>query len=155
MHTKNLLFLSFYKWYHLFGVLFIFYSATLFTNLYVIFTSSTSYHLYFQPSLLPGWRWILSTESNTFVIWYRSSHQRCSLRKGKGVLRNFAKFTGKHLCQSLFFNEVAGLSLPQPATLLKKRLWYRCFPVNFCEISKNTFFTEHLWTTPSVDTKKW
>ena len=29
----------------------------------------------------------------------------------KGVLRNFAKFTGKHLCQSLFFNKVAGLSL--------------------------------------------
>ena len=23
---------------------------------------------------------------------------------GKGVLRNFAKFTGKQLCQSLFFN---------------------------------------------------
>ena len=29
----------------------------------------------------------------------------------KGVLRNFAKFTGKDLCQSLFFNEVAGVSL--------------------------------------------
>ena len=27
----------------------------------------------------------------------------------KGALRNFAKFTGKHLCQSLFFNKVAGL----------------------------------------------
>ena len=27
------------------------------------------------------------------------------------VLRNFAKFTGKHLCQSLFFNKVAGLQL--------------------------------------------
>ena len=26
----------------------------------------------------------------------------------KGVLRNFAKFTGKRLCQSLFFNGVAG-----------------------------------------------
>ena len=25
----------------------------------------------------------------------------------KGILRNFAKFTGKHLCQSLFFNKVA------------------------------------------------
>ena len=36
----------------------------------------------------------------------RSSHQRCSVRKG--VLRNFTKFTGKHLCQSLFFNKVAG-----------------------------------------------
>ena len=29
----------------------------------------------------------------------------------KGVLRNFAKLTGKHLCQSLFFNKVAGLCL--------------------------------------------
>ena len=27
----------------------------------------------------------------------------------KGVLKNFAKFTGKHLCQGLFFNKVAGL----------------------------------------------
>ena len=43
----------------------------------------------------------------------------------KGVLRNF---TGKHLCRSLFFNKVAGL---RPANLLKKRLWHRCFPVNF------------------------
>ena len=30
---------------------------------------------------------------------------------GKGVLRNFAKFTGKHLSQSLFFNKVAGQGL--------------------------------------------
>ena len=37
----------------------------------------------------------------------------------KGVLTNFAKFTGKHLCQSPFFNKVA---CPGPATLLKKRL---------------------------------
>ena len=27
----------------------------------------------------------------------------------KGVLKNVPKFTGKHLCQSLFFNKVAGL----------------------------------------------
>ena len=27
----------------------------------------------------------------------------------KGVLRNFAKYTGKHLCQSLFFDKVVGL----------------------------------------------
>ena len=30
--------------------------------------------------------------------------------------------------QSLFFDKVAGL---RPATLLKKRLWHRCSPVNF------------------------
>ena len=29
----------------------------------------------------------------------------------KGVVRNFAEFPGKHLCQSLFFNKLAGLGL--------------------------------------------
>ena len=33
--------------------------------------------------------------------------QRCSLKVS--VLKNLAKFIGKHLCQSLFFNKVAGL----------------------------------------------
>ena len=37
----------------------------------------------------------------------------------KVILKNFAKFTRKHLCQSLFFNKVAGL---RSANLLKKRL---------------------------------
>ena len=64
----------------------------------------------------------------------RSSHQRCSIIKG--VLRNFTKFTGKHLCQSLFFNKVAGL---RPATLLKKRLWHKCFPVNFAKFLRTHF----------------
>ena len=36
----------------------------------------------------------------------RISHRRCSVKKG--VLGNFAKFTGKHLCQRLVFNKVAG-----------------------------------------------
>ena len=35
----------------------------------------------------------------------------------KGVLENFTKFTGKHLCWGLFFNKVAGLG---PESLLKK-----------------------------------
>ena len=60
----------------------------------------------------------------------------------KVVVRNFAKFTGKYLCQSLFFNKVTGLS---PATLLKKRLWHRCFPVNFEKFLRIAFFTEYLW----------
>ena len=64
----------------------------------------------------------------------RSSQQRCSVRKR--VLRNFAKFRGKHLCQVLFFNKVAG---PEPATLLKKRLRHRCFPVNFAKFLRTPF----------------
>ena len=62
----------------------------------------------------------------------------------KGVLRNFAKFTGKQLCLSLFFNKVAD----RPTTLLKKTL-AQVFSCEFCEISKNTCFTEHLWTNAS------
>ena len=60
----------------------------------------------------------------------------------KGVLRSFTKFTGKRLCQSLFFNKVTGLS---PATLLKKRLWHRCFPVRFVKFLRTTFYIEHFW----------
>ena len=55
----------------------------------------------------------------------------------KGVLRNFAKFTGKHLCHSLFFDKVVGL---RPATLLKKRLSHRCFPVYFVKFVRTPFF---------------
>ena len=62
----------------------------------------------------------------------------------KGVLRNFTKFTGKHLCQKLFFYKVASLG---PATMLKKRLWHRCFTGNFAKFLKNTFFTKHLGAT--------
>ena len=33
----------------------------------------------------------------------------------------------------------------RPATLLKKRLWDRCFPVNFAKLLRTTFLQEHLW----------
>ena len=65
---------------------------------------------------------------------YRSNHERCSIIKG--FLRNSAKFTGRQLCQSLFFNKVAGLG---PPTLLKKRLLHRCFPVNFAKFLRIPF----------------
>ena len=75
----------------------------------------------------------------------RSSHQRCSIKKG--VLKNFAAFTGTPV-PLLFFNKVAGLTATgrTASTLFKKSLWHRCFLVNFA----NTFFTEHLRTTVSV-----
>ena len=54
----------------------------------------------------------------------------------KCVLRNFTKFTGKHLCQILFFNKVADR---RPATLLKKRLWHRFFPLNSMKFLSTPF----------------
>ena len=76
-----------------------------------------------------------------YASWKYSQKQPLEVSHKKGVLRNFTKFTGKHLCQSLFFNKVAGL---RPATLLKKWLWYRCFPVNFVKFPRTPFFKEHL-----------
>ena len=35
--------------------------------------------------------------------------------------------------------------------LLKKETLAQVFSCEFCEISKNTFFTEHLWTTASIN----
>ena len=40
------------------------------------------------------------------------------------------------------FNKVAGL---RPATLLKKKLWHRRFPVNFVKFLRTPFLTEYLW----------
>ena len=79
---------------------------------------------------------------------FRSSHQRCTLKKR--VLRNFIKFTWKFLCQSLFFRNVVGLSLQlyykRDSTqvflnFIKKETLAQVFFCEFCEISKNTFFT--------------
>ena len=53
-----------------------------------------------------------------------------------GVLKNFAKFTGKHLYWILFFNKVTGL---RHAALLKKRLRHMCFPVNFAKFLRTPF----------------
>ena len=56
---------------------------------------------------------------------YRKNHRKCSVRKG--ALRNFAKFTGKHLFQ--------GLSLG--LQLYEKRNYGTDVSCEFCEISKN------------------
>ena len=45
--------------------------------------------------------------------------------------------------QTLF--ETSSLYQAAPATLLKKSLWHRCFPVNFAKFLRTPFFTEHLW----------
>ena len=83
-------------------------------------------------------RKVLCSERFCLLIMTEAVAQRCSVKKG--VLRDFTKFTWKHLCQNPSFQRL------KLATLLKKRLWQMFFPVNFCEIAKNTF----LFRTPPV-----
>ena len=80
--------------------------------------------------------WSEQWKCSKIVLWnltFRSTHKGCSLRNS--VLRNFAKFTGKQLCQCLFSNKVAG----QPAILFKKWLLYWCFHPNVLEFLKTSF----------------
>ena len=57
----------------------------------------------------------------------RSSHERCSVKKG--VLRNFAKF--------------------EACNFILKETLAQVFSREFCKISKNTFSSEYLRTTAS------
>ena len=65
----------------------------------------------------------------SFFIYVIIRSSRLEESRKKGVLRNFAKFIGKHLFQ-------------RPATLLKKRLWHRGFPVHFAKYLRTAFLTE-------------
>ena len=77
-----------------------------------------------------------------YVILWKKSYLKV-LHKGavaylevfckKGVLRNFAKFTGKYLFQR-----------STPATLLKNRLCQRCFPKNLAKFLTIPCLKEHL-----------
>ena len=62
---------------------------------------------------------------------YRSSHRRCSVRKG--VLK---KSSQENTCARVFF--LIKLQT-KPATLLKKRLWHRSFPANYVKFLKTPF----------------
>ena len=67
--------------------------------------------------------------------------RRCFVKKV--LLEIFAKFTGKHLCQGLFLDKVAGLEV---CNFSKKETLVQVFSCEFCEISKNIFY----YRTPLV-----
>ena len=75
----------------------------------------------------------------------RNSHPEVFYRKG--VLRKVAKFTGKHLRQSLFFTKICR---SEACNFIKNETQAQTFSCEFCEIYKFIFFTEHLQATGSV-----
>ena len=83
------------------------------------------------------------------IFSFKSSHRRCSVKKG--VLKKVANFTGKHLCRGLFLIKLQAFRF---ATLLKETptLVFYC---EICEIFKNTYFEEFLPTTAYVVPSSW
>ena len=83
---------------------------------------------------------VLSFKTIFNISHYRSSHQSCSIKKV------FLKIS-----QNLQENTCAWVSCRQrPTTLLKKRLWHRCFPVNFTKFLRTPFFNRTPLVTASV-----
>ena len=72
---------------------------------------------FFRTTNLENLRTIISEVSKIDGVFktYISSHRRCSIKKS--VLKNFAIFTGKHLCWNA-------------CIFIKNRLKCGCFPVN-------------------------
>ena len=56
--------------------------------------------------------WEMSSVTLKLADWKLHCRSSCpGVLCKKGVVKSVTKFTGKHQCQSLFFNKVAGLQL--------------------------------------------
>ena len=58
-----------------------------------------------------------------------------------GTFKNFAKFTRKHLCRSLYFNKV----VLQACYFIKKETLAQLFSCESCKIFKNSFFIKNIF----------
>ena len=72
--------------------------------------------------------------ANEGMINNRSSRSQLFFKIS--VPKTLSKFTGKHLCRSLFSDKVSDW---RPATLLKRVSVTGCFPVNFAKVLTSPF----------------
>ena len=79
---------------------------------------------------------------NFYVSWSSRSVMFCQ----KGVLKNFATFTAKHLCQNLLFNTIT----VGACNIIIGETMAQVFSYVFCEIFKNTYFEENQRLAASI-----
>ena len=81
---------------------------------------------------------------NFLEVTVQKQPSECSIRKS--ALRNFTKFTGKHLCQRLFLNKVAGLvAFPWILRNFYKHFFYGAPPVVAANIFPRAIYYALLW----------
>ena len=74
----------------------------------------------------------------TFIQWTKAAVRRCSVEK---VFLEISQNSHENTCARVSFL----IKLQARPTTLLKRLWHRCFPVNFAKFLRIPFFTGHLW----------
>ena len=84
-----------------------------------------------NPKCGRSWELTIFTKSSEAVA------RRCSVKE---VLLEISQNSQENSCTKVSF-----LIKLQASTLLKKRLWDRCFPVNFAKFLRAAFLTEYLW----------
>ena len=79
-------------------------------------------------------KWLLAEDSNLHLRLHSIKGNSRSSRPE--VFVEISQNSQENTCARVFFNKVARL---RPVTLLKKRLWHRCFPVNFAKFLRTPF----------------
>ena len=72
--------------------------------------------------------------------WAKPVHPSQTVVRRCSVKKVFLK-----IVQNSQGNTCARVSGLRPATLFKKRLWHRCFPMNFAKFLRTPFFIERVW----------
>ena len=88
-----------------------------------------------QPSKNIFTNLIIPDKSKNTLHKNRSSHRRCSVRK---MFLEMSQNSQENTCARVSF-------LIKACNFIKKEALAQVFSCKFCEILKNTFYTEHLW----------
>ena len=105
------------------------------------------------------------------ITWYKNIHWSKFYQQYTHWIKRFLQLLLLKICELILFKlaqtcsvKKVFLEIPQnsqentcarvsfliklqasPATLLQKRPWHWCFPVNFAKFLRTPFFTQHLW----------
>ena len=75
--------------------------------------------------------------SSRYLIFHQFSEAATGGVLLKKVFLEFSQNSQENTCARVFFNKVTGL---RSVSLLKKRLWHRCFPMNLAKFLTTPFF---------------
>ena len=75
------------------------------------------------------------------------NHQRCSIKK---VFLEISKNSQENACARVSIL-IKLQALASACNFIKIETLAQVFSCEFCKISKNTFFTEHVWATASIN----